>query len=89
MWCGLFLLRQLIVDVQPGNLLVEVNDPESIINSHDDCAQSSSTMKKGYSIIPSQPLFDKIERSHQIAIRLTDLGVGKISRSPANCSNVR
>jgi hypothetical protein len=54
---------------------VEVSDPEIIIKARDE--EDVSMMKKGHSIVPSQPLLEEIEHTHKITIRLTDLGVGR------------
>ena len=64
------------LDVQPGNILVEVSDPEELITAKEHEEEDAEHVRKGHSVVPSRPLFEGIKDSHEIAVRLTDLGVG-------------
>ena len=65
-----------MIDVQPGNILVEVKDPENVIDTQKSNEPDLSNLERSHPIVPSQPLFEEIQHTQKISIRLTDLGIG-------------
>jgi serine/threonine-protein kinase SRPK3 len=65
------------LDIQPSNILVELNDPDSLksIFSY----RPVPSCEGQYSVLQSQPVVETIEPNQIITVKIVDLGVGILS----------